>query len=157
ERDREWRVRDRGARRARHLGRQRAHLALERPRVRRRGLRLLHRPLRRVPSARHEPAHVAHERHRGDASSMRRILPAITFVFACGKAAQMPGQAAPVPADGAPATPADADIDAPDAGGTPLDPMAAFVALDPTCASGWCWYWPTPTGNNYFDVYATAT
>src|SRR5262249_42307487 len=34
---------------------------------------------------------------------------------------------------------------------------AAFVALDPTCNSGWCWYWPTPTGNDFFDVYGTGS
>jgi hypothetical protein len=61
-----------------------------------------------------------------------------------------------VQSDG-PTTP-DAAIDAPsDATPAPPDPLAALAAMPGTCTSdGWCWRFPTPTGNRYFGVFATS-
>jgi hypothetical protein len=88
---------------------------------------------------------------------MKACALAITL-FACN----VPGRTGAQGSDAAIAdtanrdAPADASVDAAlDAGSAP-DPLQAFLALDPNCADSWCWYWPTPTGNPYYQVYATA-
>src|SRR5262252_5702895 len=44
-----------------------------------------------------------------------------------------------------------------DATPAPPDPFTALQAMPGTCTSdGWCWHFPTPTGNRYFGVFATA-
>ena len=55
------------------------------------------------------------------------------------------------------AGPADAAIDAPPDAGPLGDPFAALAALPATCSiDRWCWRRPTPAGNDYGRVYATA-
>ncbi len=87
-----------------------------------------------------------------------RALILLSVLAACGSPhAQSPADATTSP-DGAivPDAPADAAPDgAPDAG-PPADPFVAIQKLPGICTStGWCWRIPTPTGNDYDNVFAT--
>src|SRR5262249_18124331 len=119
------------------------------------GLPLLRHAVLGVPAARSRPAHVAHRRsRRRDEASMRGWVIAC-LLLGCGAPSRTTGSDA-ASLDGAPAdASADASADAAGDAAVAPDPMQAFVALDPSCADDWCWYWPAPTGNAYFQVYAT--
>jgi hypothetical protein len=81
---------------------------------------------------------------------------AVAIVAACGTPRARPTDDASFAADATHDATTDA-TDAPEAPAGTMDPFAALQAMPGTCTSdGWCWTFPTPTGNRYTGVFATA-